>query len=67
MIAESTVHSHKAPSTFADMIPSVTERIDELRPDLVIAMGEYGGRTGAGRGSRSNDWPRITSTLLDTD
>lgn len=45
-IAGATVHSFVAPSTFADMIPSVSAQIDELRPEIVISMGEFGGRPG---------------------
>jgi pyrrolidone-carboxylate peptidase len=32
------------PSVFNEMIPSVTAEIDRLQPDIVISMGEFGGR-----------------------
>ena len=43
-IAGAAVSSCIAPSVFSEMIPSVTAEIDRLRPDVVISMGEFGGR-----------------------
>lgn len=34
-----------APSIFNEMIRSVTDEIDRMSPDVVIMMGEFGGRT----------------------
>jgi len=44
-IAGAKVVAHVPPSVFAEMIPSVTEQIDKLKPDVVISMGEFGGRS----------------------
>ncbi|MCG6862765.1 MAG: pyroglutamyl-peptidase I [Chromatiaceae bacterium] len=43
-IADASVSGHIAPSVFEEMIPSVTAEIDRLLPDIVISMGEFGGR-----------------------
>lgn len=40
-----TVSSVIAPSIFKQMIPCVTEAIDAQKPDIVLMMGEYNGRT----------------------
>jgi len=45
-IAGAAVECHIAPSVFNEMVGSVTKRIEETSPDVVIMMGEYGGRTG---------------------
>lgn len=45
-IAGASVTAHIAPSIFAEMIPSVTEQVDAQQPDVVISMGEFGGRVG---------------------
>ncbi len=44
-IAGAKVVAHVPPSVFDEMIPSVTEQIDQLRPEVVISMGEFGGRS----------------------
>ncbi|MEM9226397.1 MAG: pyroglutamyl-peptidase I [Verrucomicrobiota bacterium] len=44
-IAGAEVVAHVPPSIFAEMVPSVTEQIDAHKPDVVISMGEYGGRS----------------------
>lgn len=40
-----SVESVIAPSIFKEMIGCVTDAIDARRPDIVIMMGEYNGRT----------------------
>lgn len=45
-IGGAAVDSHIAPSVIKDMIGSVTKRIDADPPDVVIMMGELGGRPG---------------------
>ena len=57
-IAGARITSHIAPSVFAEMIPSVTAKIDALRPDIVISMGEFGGRVGV-------TVERLAQNLLD--
>jgi len=44
IIEDWKVYSVIAPSVFFDCIEFVRASIDEVRPDLVIMMGEYGGR-----------------------
>ncbi|WP_309386706.1 pyroglutamyl-peptidase I [Cerasicoccus frondis] len=39
------VSSVIAPSVFKKMIPCVTDAIDAQKPDIVLSMGEYNGRT----------------------
>ncbi|MEM9790503.1 MAG: pyroglutamyl-peptidase I [Planctomycetota bacterium] len=43
-VAGAAVEHVIAPSVFKEMVPSVTARIDAVSPDVVIMMGEYGGR-----------------------
>jgi len=44
-IGEAIVTSVIAPSVFKQMIPCVTQAIDEQQPDILLMMGEYNGRT----------------------
>ncbi|WP_309399179.1 pyroglutamyl-peptidase I [Cerasicoccus maritimus] len=39
------VSSVIAPSVFKEMIPCVTEAMEAQKPDIVLSMGEYNGRT----------------------
>lgn len=43
-IGQVTIHGRIVPSVFFKCIDSVRDAIDELHPDAVVMMGEYGGR-----------------------
>jgi pyroglutamyl-peptidase len=44
-IAGAVIHKVIAPSIFNEMIKAVTDEIDRISPDVVIMMGEFGGRS----------------------
>ncbi len=44
-VAGAKIHKVIAPSIFKEMIKTVTDEIDRISPDVVIMMGEFGGRS----------------------
>ena len=44
-IAGAKIYKVIAPSIFKEMIKAVTDEIDRISPDVVIMMGEFGGRS----------------------
>ncbi len=44
-VAGAVIHKVIAPSIFKEMIKAVTDEIDHISPDVVIMMGEFGGRS----------------------
>jgi len=43
-VGEATIGTVIAPSIFNEMVGVVTDEIDRVSPDMVIMMGEFGGR-----------------------
>lgn len=44
-IAGVSINAVIAPSIFAEMVKVVTDAIDQLAPEMVVMMGEFGGRS----------------------